>query len=454
MKPAPTNRILMYTMIAIIAIATYITINSYYTQLAIYEEKEMFKLDCIANAVAYKISGEEHDNLVDRYPTSAMAGAATGDSTYKKIHNQLAKAKKMTQVPSEMYTVVKDPGQEKFYTAIGADNENWLSEVRVSQNALDSMYTKGGMIGRFETPEGTYMGAISRIMNKKNEVVGVLQVNETFDSFMQKSKNQVYFNILLSLTFIIIIGIMMFISVKAILRRQQKLASEKLEVEQLRTELLANISHDIRTPLASIHGYVETLLMKGDSLDKEQATRYLNTTLQSTEKLKTMVDELFDLSKLESKERKLKLEQFDVSELLLDVAHNFKVSAQEKGVEIATTIPTNHPRVIADIALIDRVLNNLIGNALKYCDRDDKISVSIEPDNGNVLISVKDTGSGIPAADLPHIFNRFYQGKTSKKGSGLGLAIVKSILDLHNSHCEVKSEEGEGTEFRFSLKMA
>ena len=452
MKSVNTNRILMYTLLAMTAIATYITINSYYTQLAIYEEKELFKLDCIANAVAYKISGEEYQSLIERFPSSSDAGSVASDPTYQKIYQQLSGAVQMTKVPSEIHTVYKDTNTNKFKLAIVSDDKKWQSELS-GPTPLDSLYAKGGMIGRFTTSEGVpSIGAISLINDSNMQPVGVLQVNETFDSFIQKSKNQIYFNIILSLIFIFIIGVLMFFSVKNILKRQNKLASERQELELMRSELLANVSHDIRTPLSSIYGYVETMLIKKDTLSKEEHEKYLNTTLQSTEKLKTMVDELFELSKLENNEQKLNLEVFDISEIIQDAIAGFKMDAAKKGISINTILPDSKPKVLADLALMDRVLNNLLSNAIKHCDNGGEVSLSVEIKNDRIMLSIADNGSGISPEDLPHIFNRFHKGKTTKPGTGLGLAIVKRILEMHDSQCAVSSEPGVKTIFSFQLK--
>jgi signal transduction histidine kinase len=448
------NKILFYTLIAIVVIAVYITANSYYTQVAIYEEKELFKLDCIANAVAYNISGDDHNDLIAKYPTAEAADSAMADMRYKKIHMQISMAQEMTKVPSEIYTVIRDTAtnQEKFLMAISTKGPIWLSNIHDNESAVEKIYKKkGGMVGRFETPTGTRLGAMSPVMNKDGQVVGMLEVEETFDSFLAKSRDQIYFNIGLSLIFIAIIGTLMFFSVKSILKRQRRLEEEKAEIEMLRQELVANVSHDLRTPLASIHGYIETLLMKKDSLDEDTKAKYLNTTLQSTEKLKNLVDELFELSKLESKERKLNIESFSAGELLLDIANNFKISAQEKGVQLQTDVPQHSPMVFADLALIDRVVSNLLSNAIKYCNDGDHVNIKLEGDGHQLWISITDTGAGIEADDLPHIFNRFHKGKGARQGTGLGLAIVKNILEMHNSHYDVHSKKGEGTTFRFSL---
>jgi signal transduction histidine kinase len=440
-------------MLAITAIATYITINSYYTQVAIYQEKELFKLDCIANAVAYNISGDEHSRLISQFPNSDLENKVKEDSAYKMILMQISMAKMMTKIPSEISTVIKDSVSGKFKQAISTDDHDWLIELSHGAKALDTMYGKGGMIGLYESSDGYRLGALSPVFNEEGKAVGVLQVEETFDSFINQAKKQIYFNILISLAFILLIGILMFFSVKSILKRIEKLNQEKQELEQMRRELVANVSHDLRTPLASIHGYIETLLMKKDSLDEETKEKYLNTTLQSTQKLKTLVDELFELSKIESRERKLNIESFSVKELAFDVVSHFKHEAQEKGIEIAVDSSEHIPTVKADLALIDRTFQNLIGNAVKYCTEGDKINVGIREANGKVVVSISDTGSGISEEDLPHLFNRFFKGKSSKPGTGLGLAIVKGILDMHDSEYKVESKLGEGTRFTFTLNI-
>jgi len=453
MKQTSTNRILFYTMLAITAIATYITINSYYTQVAIYQEKELFKLDCIANAVAYNISGDEHSRLISQFPNSDLENQVKEDSAYKMILMQISMAKMMTKIPSEISTVIKDSVSGKFKQAISTDDHDWLIELSHGAKALDTMYGKGGMIGLYESSDGYRLGALSPVFNEEGKAVGVLQVEETFDSFINQAKNQIYFNILISLAFILLIGILMFFSVKSILKRIDKLNQEKQELEQMRRELVANVSHDLRTPLASIHGYIETLLMKKDSLDEETKEKYLNTTLQSTQKLKTLVDELFELSKIESKERKLNIESFSVKELAFDVVSHFKREAEEKKIEIAVDSSEHISLVKADLALIDRTLQNLIGNAVKYCTEGDKINVGIREANGKIVVSISDTGSGISEEDLPHLFDRFFKGKSSKPGTGLGLAIVKGILELHHSEYKVESKLGEGTRFTFTLNI-
>jgi len=252
---------------------------------------------------------------------------------------------------------------------------------------------------------------------------------------------------------IILISIVMVVNVRSLFLKQRKISEQRDEVEALRRELIANISHDLRTPLASIHGYIETLLLKKDDLDKERFTKYLRTSLNNTEKLKNLVEELFELSKLEAQERKLEAEPLNVGELIHDILNNFKITAGEKKIRLEANVPVDLPQVKADIALIDRVLQNLIGNSIKFCSEGDQITVSAERKGELVWITVGDTGKGIAKDDLPHIFNRFHQGTEKKQGAGLGLAIVKNILELHKSEFSVKSEINKGTSFSFSLPI-
>ncbi|MEZ4800094.1 MAG: HAMP domain-containing sensor histidine kinase [Flavobacteriales bacterium] len=188
-------------------------------------------------------------------------------------------------------------------------------------------------------------------------------------------------------------------------------------------------------------------------MDNATREKYLNTTLQGTEKLKNLVDELFELSKLESKQTKAQIEPFSIQELTFDIANQFKIASAEKGIVLTVDSPSDIPVVKGDIALIDRVIQNLITNSIKHCENGDSIKIDIRQDEGVVWVSVSDTGSGIAPEDLPHLFDRFYKGRSGQKGTGLGLAIVKHILELHHSTFKVDSKQNEGTKFVFSLNI-
>ena len=226
-------------------------------------------------------------------------------------------------------------------------------------------------------------------------------------------------------------------------------------IDELRKELISNISHDLRTPVASIQGYAETLLLKAGKLDAEQQEKYAGIIYKSSDKLKALVDELFELSKLETNQVKLKKESFSIAELVSDVANKYRIISQKKGISINTFISNDIPLVEADISLIDRVLQNLIDNAIKFCREGDYINLEIKLSSpSTVKVSIADSGTGISASDLPFIFERYYSGKRHNESTGLGLAIVKKIIDLHHSVINVMSQPGKGTIFTFQLPVS
>jgi len=231
---------------------------------------------------------------------------------------------------------------------------------------------------------------------------------------------------------------------------------ELKEVDKLRRDLIANISHDIRTPISIIHGYIETLIMKQGSLDEKKQQEYLQTIIKSTERLKRLMNDLFELSKLESRQIKPKMEPFFMFDLLQDLSRKYKLLAQERNIEFETESPSKTPVVCADIALIERVLQNLIDNALNYTPDKGKVKLKLEEINSQVNISVINTGAGIATEELPKIFDRYYKVESSRsnRGTGLGLAIVKNILEIHQTDIKVQSEKMGNTIFSFNLPLA
>jgi signal transduction histidine kinase len=227
------------------------------------------------------------------------------------------------------------------------------------------------------------------------------------------------------------------------------------QTDALRRELVANVSHDLRTPIASLQGYLETLLMKADTLSAAERSQYLHIAMRHSERLGLLVAELFELAKLESGHTQLRREAFAPGELVQDVVLKYQLPAREAGVHIETDIPPDLPFVNADIGLIERVLDNLLDNAVRHTPTGGRVTVTLEASGDRVNVQVADTGDGIPAEELPHLFDRFYQVKKNQRetgnGVGLGLAIVKRILELHAVSIAVYSSLRAGTRFDFSL---
>jgi len=237
---------------------------------------------------------------------------------------------------------------------------------------------------------------------------------------------------------------------------------ELAQVDARRRELLANVSHDLRTPLASMQGYLETLLLKDGSLAPEERRSYLQIATRHCERLGKLVRDLFELTRLEAHEIRPRVERFPVAELVQDVAQKFELQAHKAQQRIATRIEPDVPRIEADIGMIERVLENLIENAMRYTPAGGTIEVGVGvgggAGDGHVELHVADTGKGIPPDELAHIFDRYYRVDRGESGdaghAGLGLAITRRIVELHGGTIRAESMPGAGTRFVVRLPIA
>lgn len=450
------TRILLAIFVGIVVIIGYVVAYGYFTQINIYEEEELMKLDAIARTLALQIDGDEHSNLLNKYPAKDAISKLGQDSVYDAIFNILKNAKEANGLQTEIYTMVLNPDDSTIYFGVNtSDKTNFRHIYDDRPDMLLDSYQTGGTLPRYEDMYGVWLSAFAPVKNSQGQTVAVVQVDERFNDFIMRARNDVQRNILISLLIIGIIAFILFQSINNILDSEKSLQAEKKEVELLRKELVANVSHDLRTPVAVIHGYVETMKLKQKDISQEQRDRYIDIILQNTDKLRKLINELFELAKLEAAGSKIEAEPFQVAELIQDVAGKFRLLAEEKGITINTIPGKNIPHVHADIALIDRVLQNLMENAIKFCHRGDEITVQLQHRNNRVYVSVTDNGPGIDPEDLPHIFDRYHKGKNSQRDSstGLGLAIVKKILDMHQSVLQAESGLGQGARFTFCLPV-
>ena len=228
------------------------------------------------------------------------------------------------------------------------------------------------------------------------------------------------------------------------------------ETDRLRQELIANVSHDLRTPLSIMQGYVETLVIKKAALAEAEKDKYLEIIMDSSKNLSKLVEQLFQYSKLEANQIHPEKEKFLLDELASDMFVKYQLLAKEKNIELHLKTVPYLPPVFADLALTERVLQNLLDNALKFTPSGGKVTILLQNRNTGIEVTVSDTGIGISKEDQPFIFERHKQissNEYSKKGMGLGLAIVKKILELHHVNINVKSTLGIGTDFWFELPM-
>lgn len=226
--------------------------------------------------------------------------------------------------------------------------------------------------------------------------------------------------------------------------------------DELRRELIANVSHDLRTPLASLRGYIETTLVKSPGIGAEELGSYLRVALRQADQLGGMIDALFELARLESGAVVPKIEPVSIAELLQDVAMRFRLLAETAGVELKTRLDTSGVLVLADVALIERLIGNLLENAIRYTPKGGEVRLEMSVEPKLVGVRVVDSGSGIEPAHLPRIFDRFYRVRDAadRSRAGLGLSIVKRIVELHAQQVRLTSTKGVGTRVEFTLERA
>jgi signal transduction histidine kinase len=230
--------------------------------------------------------------------------------------------------------------------------------------------------------------------------------------------------------------------------------------ERMRTDFVSNVSHELRTPLTAVKGLVETL-RDGAVDDRQVRDRFLATIEDETDRLIRLVNDLLVLSKADSQALKLKQEPLDVRDLVGRSVHKLAPQVEEKGILVEVSASEEPQWVLADADRIEQVLVNLLDNAIKYSPEGGRITVAIDegsPAPGLVSITVRDEGVGIPAGDLPRVFERFYRVDRARSrdggGSGLGLSIAKAIVEAHGGEITLRSEEGQGTTVHFTLPRA
>ena len=230
--------------------------------------------------------------------------------------------------------------------------------------------------------------------------------------------------------------------------------TELKKLEQMRKDFVANVSHELKTPITSIKGFSETLL-DGALGDKQTAEYFLAIILKESDRLQNLIQDLLDLSKIEQQGFQLSIQPCDLREILEDISVILESKAKEKKVELTLTLPENLTYIEGDIYRLKQIFINLINNALTYTPQDGAVHVKVEKHDEYALVIVSDTGIGINQEEIPRIFERFYRVDRARSrnsgGTGLGLAIVKHLVEAHKGQISVQSEVGKGTTFTVKL---
>lgn len=235
------------------------------------------------------------------------------------------------------------------------------------------------------------------------------------------------------------------------------MADELNTLEQARRSFVANVSHELRSPLTSMRGFLEA--MSDGTIPKEEYGKYLNIVLSENRRMTSMVNDLLDLARIESGQSVLNITVFDINELLVRTLITFEAQINAKNIDMRLELAKNHSGVKADRDRITQVIRNLVDNAIKFSPEGGVLAVKTRFNGDSCYVSVKDNGAGISKEDLPYVFDRFYKAEkahtpSNTSGTGLGLSIVRRILEQHGQDIFAESNVGEGACFTFTLKRA
>ncbi|RFZ79237.1 sensor histidine kinase [Lacrimispora amygdalina] len=230
------------------------------------------------------------------------------------------------------------------------------------------------------------------------------------------------------------------------------MASEILKAEETKNDFISSVSHELRTPLTAIKGWGETILT-GSFEDKEEIEKGLKVILRETDRLKNMVDELLDFSKLEGNKLVLNKEKTDIKEEIEEILRLYDGRAIKERISLQTKFTENIPELSVDRNRFKQVIINILDNAMKFSPKDSNILINVSTLENELIIEIIDNGYGIAKEDLPKIKDKFFKGNSKKSGSGIGLAVCDKIIKLHGGSLELKSELNKGTNVIIKLRI-
>ena len=375
------------------------------------------------------------------------------------------------------FTLIKEPksGDEisllaSKFNYMGGRLKTTLNEISQEKGKLEALLQNmsDGVIAFDENgelihanPSGQEFLSISGETMKFNEIFANIGINVSFEDIMNANQgisisqkfevNDKYLNLLFARVFggnnDSITGIIVVIQD----------VTEQENLEKMRKEFVANVSHELKTPITSIRGYSETLLEDKD-IDKETSSKFLEVINKEAERMARLVSDLLKLSKMDFQNNVVNRASFNVVKMAANCIDKIIIEAEKKQQELVLFNDDEEIYAYANEADIDQVLLNIISNAIKYTPEKGKIAVKVEQIGENVEILVKDNGIGIPKEDLPRIFERFYRVDKARSremgGTGLGLSIAKTMIDANGGTIKIDSDVGKGTEVRIRLKIS
>jgi signal transduction histidine kinase len=475
MLKTPSQRIFWLVLSGFLIITAYFTIWTYNSMLQQAEKSLLLRLEGISNAIALQVDGDLHRQIAAKYPQKDAILYNSQDTDYYKIHRILRSNAEANMLKTPVYTMVFDSAVKHFeFIVTSADSPYYRHIYDTYPKLLYERFTEGGTIPMYSDMYGVWLSAFAPIRDKHGHAVAILMTDERFDSFIQKASTTVINSLMVALFIILPIILLLIYTLRRLIFRESRMKrrleeayqtnlkiSKELEksyeklssIDKLRKEMIANISHDLRTPLTNLSGYIETLYLRRHDITLPEREKFLNIALKESERLKRLIDDLFELSKLEANQVTLHIEAFPIAELIQDIIAKYDLIGEKKGITIQSSFSENTPWVKADIKLIDRVLQNLMDNAIRYNLKENgKIILTNEVIDKKIFIHVKNTGNVIPPSVIPQLFDRYFKEGNAEGSTGLGLAISKKIINLHACDIFVESRDGFN-DFSFGLPV-
>lgn len=341
------------------------------------------------------------------------------------------------QLQGYLYIIIRGENYDSIMQAVKANNQFGESSIIVAISLVVMLLLLLGLFRYFTLPLCKISNAIKALGDKN---WGTQQLNLDL-TLSQDNELQ-----------------LVVTTINTMLEQIQQQFSQLQDVDEQRRVLLADLSHDLRTPLASLQGYIETLHIHGDKLSAIERSKFIDISMKNSKNLKRLIDQIFELAYLEGGQVTMQNESVALGELMYDVAAKFELKAAAKRINISIHPSEFSYQIFADIGKLERVLSNLIDNAIRHTPEDGEITLCVaehSTDGQKLEIAVKDTGIGINQNELTHIFNARYRASNSQEDkqshAGLGLAISHKLVQLFNSELYVESELGKGTRFSFEV---
>ena len=428
------------------------------------------------------------DKAAALYKEATLISTRYADSIYNSslqaddVRDQLEAIDTFTQ--SEIWII--NPDGQLLYNSVDktVDKDNTVTIERFNPTDTgNDYYMVGDFYGNFETDVLSVLSPINSDFRIRGYVVMHYEIDEIRES-RDKLLNIYYMALgimfVLSLVILIVFTVVVYRPLKKITKATEEyadgnlthqievnkddeighlaaslnyMASELSKGEDNQKQFIANVSHDFRSPLTSIKGYIEA--MADGTIPPEMSGKYLNIVLNETERLTKLTNSLLSLNNLNTKGMHLDISDFDINAVIKNTAATFEGTCKQKRIRFKLVLCGENLYVTADMGKIQQVLYNLIDNAIKFSDANSDIKLETSEKDDTVFVSVKDSGIGIPKESQKLVFDRFYKTDLSrgkdKKGTGLGLAITKEIINAHHENINVISTVGVGTEFIFTL---